>query len=479
LLLFLFLSLPVRHESLLPDTTVVVGYSHLNVALSYPGSRVCARDSRGYIYVAYAETSAILVKLSTDQGQTWTLIGTLIYPTSYYSEIANPSVAIASGDSLFVAWHQDHQDTNSIYDYDIFVSRYDGTSWTPAQNISDSSYPGNDAAMYPCLASAPGARLHCVWHRESGSSGGVYYAGYQAGAWSRPTKIADAGLIAYPSMVADTSGDLYLVYMYNRINYKKRTNGIWSPAEFVSPSSGGSPSIVVGRFNVPHVVYYAWNDSISLDIFYQYRVGSGWSSPQNISNNNGISQVASLSIDSNNYLYAAWMDNANDTTIGRAQIFYATCDTLWSSPAVISPDSSFPPHSWITLGFPVSFEGVDAVWQRDLRYHYTQILYRRLPPLGSGVEVGNQRAYQVESIELNVQSPARQELRLSYVLPSRSRITLTLYDISGRKAAVLDEGEKPPGGYEVRHPLRLPSGVYFLRLEDGKEALTRKLVVLR
>ncbi len=105
------------------------------------------------------------------------------------------------------------------------------------------------------------------------------------------------------------------------------------------------------------------------------------------------------------------------------------------------------------------------------------IRYRSGFPLG--VEEQNPRAYGVNHLLLSVQNPTRQDLKISYFLPSRSKVSIVLYDLLGRQVAELVEGEKPAGQYEVRRSLSLPAGVYFLRLVSGGEALTRKVVVIR
>jgi hypothetical protein len=56
---------------------------------------------------------------------------------------------------------------------------------------------------------------------------------------------------------------------------------------------------------------------------------------------------------------------------------------------------------------------------------------------------------------------------------------LELYDALGRKVESLFEGQRAAGWHELRKPLSLPGGVYFVRLEAGRESATQKVVVLR
>ncbi|UCF06352.1 MAG: immune inhibitor A [bacterium] len=67
----------------------------------------------------------------------------------------------------------------------------------------------------------------------------------------------------------------------------------------------------------------------------------------------------------------------------------------------------------------------------------------------------------------------------------RARVLLELYDVSGRRVAVLKDDMMPSGVYSVRwdgtgqRGRILASGVYFARLSVGEKAFTTKMVLLR
>jgi hypothetical protein len=81
----------------------------------------------------------------------------------------------------------------------------------------------------------------------------------------------------------------------------------------------------------------------------------------------------------------------------------------------------------------------------------------------------------------NYPNPVRQATTLRYGLPQAGTVRLAVYDVLGRRVAMLAEGRKQAAGW---HRLRwnaerLASGVYFVRLTTDGEQRTRKVVVVR
>ncbi|MCI0699251.1 S8 family serine peptidase [candidate division KSB1 bacterium] len=86
--------------------------------------------------------------------------------------------------------------------------------------------------------------------------------------------------------------------------------------------------------------------------------------------------------------------------------------------------------------------------------------------------------------------PFNSEATIRYELPVASRVTLTVFDVTGRAVALLASGFEKPGEHSVRWDGRdrqgnhVPSGIYFYRLEatslsGAVASLTKKLAVLK
>ncbi len=89
------------------------------------------------------------------------------------------------------------------------------------------------------------------------------------------------------------------------------------------------------------------------------------------------------------------------------------------------------------------------------------------------------------SLAQNYPNPFNPSTTIRFQLPERSRVTLSIYDVSGREVARLIDGEQGEGIHMVswqgldREGREVGSGVYFYSLKaDGLE-ITRKMILIR
>ena len=81
-------------------------------------------------------------------------------------------------------------------------------------------------------------------------------------------------------------------------------------------------------------------------------------------------------------------------------------------------------------------------------------------------------------------TPAREGVTIDYSLAREGKVSLRVFDVTGRMVRSLVEGMAPAGPHQVAwdgrggHGHRLPAGVYFYRLDAGAWRSQRKLVLL-
>jgi hypothetical protein len=109
-----------------------------------------------------------------------------------------------------------------------------------------------------------------------------------------------------------------------------------------------------------------------------------------------------------------------------------------------------------------------------------------LPPLtiayageegATGVCENAPAAFMLEQAHPNPFNPSTS---LSFTILRRGRVTLAVYTVAGQKAAVLADSYMAPGRHTVVWDARgMSSGVYIVRLSDGKTSLATKVTLVK
>ena len=102
----------------------------------------------------------------------------------------------------------------------------------------------------------------------------------------------------------------------------------------------------------------------------------------------------------------------------------------------------------------------------------------------SGTFVGTEKQEELPSmvaLEQNYPNPFNPSTVIGYQLPESSRVTLEVFDVTGRKVATLLNGKRIEAGkhYAVFNAGSLASGIYIYRLQAENTILTRKLTLIK
>jgi hypothetical protein len=78
----------------------------------------------------------------------------------------------------------------------------------------------------------------------------------------------------------------------------------------------------------------------------------------------------------------------------------------------------------------------------------------------------------------NVPNPASKETVIGYELSSYSKVSLRVFDITGKEITIINEGEKAPGKHLIRlNTSNFRSGIYYYTLNDGQTSITKKMII--
>jgi hypothetical protein len=172
--------------------------------------------------------------------------------------------------------------------------------------------------------------------------------------------------------------------------------------------------------------------------------------------------------------------------------------SAWHTPGMITPDAWFR----MVYNFSQSFElvaGFDTLLNAGLQCGVEFVFNGTTDWFGSvygdniwllGVKVDP--ATDVEPVALvsapgtfeleqNYPNPFNPTTNIVYTLPQRDRVTISIYDVTGRLVTTLVDNEPQPAG-RIAVPFNagdLSSGIYYYKIQTSYAAQTKKMVLVR
>ena len=84
------------------------------------------------------------------------------------------------------------------------------------------------------------------------------------------------------------------------------------------------------------------------------------------------------------------------------------------------------------------------------------------------------------TLDQNYPNPFNPGTMISFDVPSKSFVTLKVFDALGREVSTLLAEELSAGAYSRRwNAANVPSGVYFYRLQAGEYVETKRMILLK
>lgn len=119
----------------------------------------------------------------------------------------------------------------------------------------------------------------------------------------------------------------------------------------------------------------------------------------------------------------------------------------------------------------------DMFWMYDDNDNTLKAYSLEATGVAAGLDAPVPSNYQLSQ---NYPNPFNPSTTISYAIPTRSIVTLSVFNTLGQKVAELVNSEKEAGSYEVTFDASgLASGVYLYRLQAGNFVQAKKLVVMK
>ena len=325
---------------------------------AWNSERKVAAAPDGTVYVSYVDrvngTTAVFVKRSTDDGNSWTVL-----PQLSTAEAFRVCVAVDSTGRLHVAWTE-----VAGANRQLFYARLDGaSSWTPRLQISDT--PGYSG--YPSIGVDSADRIHVVWYGFDGANYQIYYRYLDGAGWHDTVQATHGADDANNPAIAIGPDDVVHVAFFSVVGtledvyYMAGGPSGWS-LERVNPARVPSsrPSIVVHDDGRPAIAYASGNNA-SVEVRVAERdVVDGWSSNVGVSLLGEGADNPSLAADDAGNLAVFYETAAGDIR------YRARIGANWSEPVTVSAvrPARWPSASWAR--FPAETTGVvRVVWTEE------------------------------------------------------------------------------------------------------------------
>jgi hypothetical protein len=370
----------------------------------------------------YAATTDDIYR-STSNGENWIKV----FNGNQYTTLYDLAV---SGSSIFAG-------TNT----GVYRSMDNGATWTETNTgLKLKAETAEEWDMSAELLGVSGSTIFAGLTDYFHYSGSLYRSTDNGASWAR----TGTDLIKYQGFsLADFGTDLYYV---GQFLFKSADNGVtWTKAPTSSESyvskllAVSPPFLYVGTFS--DGVYRIYKDGINLADF---RTGL----PQYC----GVDAIAATE----SYIV---------TSLGADIAVTTNTSTKWfNAGSTNSPVTKLV----ISGGYVYAATAQSGVWKRPLSELLTSMK-------GSANHVP-------EKITLaqNYPNPFNPSTTIAFSLPSRSFVTLKVFDVMGRDVATLASEEMAAGNYSRQwNASAFPSGVYFYRIQAGGFVQTKKLLLVR
>jgi photosystem II stability/assembly factor-like uncharacterized protein len=346
----------------------------------------------------------------------------------------------------------------------LFRTSDEGASWTSV--IAPSRFPEVNS-----LASS-GMNLFAVWGvgGQATQSDGVFVSSDSGVNWTAasnglPRPINDSTIYEYISFLLPSGGNLFAGA--GRVYVTSNNGGTWTAA------SSGLPSDVyitcLANSGARLIAGTGWHGPfLSTDGGHNW-IGANEGFPKDVDYPEKFAWIASLAPSGQNIFAAtSYYDRGHtyvSTTGGSSWI--AVDDGLPQEAvnAIIASGTNL----FAGIGYPYSLQESmnTGVWRRPLS--------EMTPVRESAASVPNSYTFQQ-----NYPNPFNPSTTIRYGLPERSHVSLMVYNTLGQQVAQLVSGEVEAGYHEVTFDAsRLPTGIYFYRLQAGSYTEVKKLVLMK
>ncbi len=373
-------------------------------------------------------------------GTTWTQQAKLTASDGAFEDYFGISVSI-SGDYALIAANRD--DDNGYNSGSAYIFHRNGTTWTQQAKVTASDGADHDHFGYPVSISGDYALIGSNGDDDNGYNSGSAYIFHRSGTtWTQQANLtaSDGSAEDYFSISVSISGDYAAIGAY------------WD-------DDNGA-------------------ESGSAYIF--HRNGTTWTQQAKIIASDGAAEDGfgrSVSINGNNALIGAYLDNDNGELSGSAYLFYRSGIIWMEHSKITASDGATDDYFGMSTSIDGDYAMIGAYYDDD-----------------NGAESGSVYVYNNDGVFVeeehmntpvntilfgNYPNPFSTSTTIEYELKQPEKVTLTIYNYLGKQVEVI-EANHPKGNQKVSWNAEgLPDGIYYFRLQAGEQVALGKILKVK
>lgn len=377
-------------------------------------------------------------------------------------------------DRYYCVWQSDRTG-----DWQIFVSKGDTLSWTEAIQISNSSNCRKPAIDCSFIPSGKDTAVYVAWQQDSAGYSNIYCRRFSIpdSSWGPVEAVSsDTFENSQPNIQAKSGGDFTIIWQKlsgdsSDLWQREKTAGLWQPPQRITFN---------GRSSNPCYFYYDFGSCLGWQ-----SDSSGNSEIYFIDYNYSKFQITdNSSIDrnpANQLVHLVWEGNQ----AGNFDIFYTNFYLSEPCPAFLDSNPSNDINPALMIYFCPESEPGACLWQSDRNGKWD--IYGVSGFFGPGGVAGKNDEQDIGKIFLsqNVPNPASGKTSLDYQIAQPGHVKLKIFNSLGQMVKILVDKRQMPGKYDIvwnglnQSGNKVPSGIYFYRLEFGGKSTAKKMTYLR
>lgn len=413
--------------------------------------------------------SKVYYSKSIDGGFTWSIPADISLNSEKW--VSDPHIVCDTGNNLHVTYDFD---VGNYMETMIYYKTFDGINWGEPKIVSENM----EGSYRSKITIDKNNRVYIFWYR-AGLYGYTYYRYFDNGYWSDIICPFNYYMVVIKP-VADSNNDLHCLaahhggqinnnkYVYFKYDY---ASNLWSDTTEISKVTSTGADLDLDDENYPHIAWCQMppdNATVNDTTMYRYYTGVEWSTPELVVEDPREQQIE---IDENG---KPNIFDTEKTEVGSMFVHHYNKSGIWEG--YIIDESDWYGMSPIVENYNNKLLGVYV--KPFLNNTNGEIFFSKSDIITS---IDNSLK---STLQINLYpNPFHQDLHICFETGKTERVSIKIYTFQGNLVNKLLNKTMLPGKHEIlwngkdQYGKEVTSGIYLIRLQEGRNVVTRSIIL--